>query len=204
MQKLYIKNEWAESGLRSIDDLKKIILAHKNMKDRCCNKNNKSYKHYGERGISVCHEWIDNRDAFISWSIVNGFCRDRSIDRIDNNLGYSPSNCRWVSMSIQQSNKRCYGKIFVDGQEMTIYEAIIKSGAKTKSEISRARKRISDRGVTTMSELSCSHLRSFRALNRENKCSICGRTDSCKWRANGTLCNTCYCAKLRRSKDAKI
>ena len=201
---MYIKQEWVENGLTSTLDLKKIVLAHKNMKDRCYNKNHSSYKHYGERGISVCDEWLNNRDAFIAWSLANGFSSKNTIDRINNDFGYAPDNCRWVSMSIQQSNKRCYGKIVLDGEEMTIYDAIIKSGAKTKSEVSRARKRISNYGVTSIKELSCLHLRSLRVGDRENKCLVCGRIESCKWRDDGALCNTCYCRKLRRSKAIQI
>lgn len=77
------------------------------MKSRCYDKNDiKKYSYYGGRGITVCEEWKNNFVNFQKWAEKNGYCDNLSIDRIDVNGNYEPSNCRWITMAEQQSNKR--------------------------------------------------------------------------------------------------
>jgi len=78
----------------------------KGIKKRCFNENSKDYKNYGGRGIIVCDEWKNNFLKFKEWSISNGYLEYLTIDRIDNNLGYSSKNCRWITNLEQQLNKR--------------------------------------------------------------------------------------------------
>lgn len=75
------------------------------IKKRCYNKNAINYKYYGERGIVVCDEWKNDTESFIKWSILNGYREELSIDRIDVNGNYEPSNCRWVDNYKQANNK---------------------------------------------------------------------------------------------------
>lgn len=76
------------------------------MKKRCYNKNNQDYKDYGGRGITICDEWLKDYTSFKKWAYANGFKENLSIDRIDVNGNYEPSNCRWVDSDIQSKNKR--------------------------------------------------------------------------------------------------
>lgn len=202
MQKLFIQKGFAELGLIKDKELKKIHLAYKNMKDRCYNIKNKAYSNYGGRGITVCSEWMNDRSSFVRWSIENGHSMDLSIDRVKNDEGYSPENCRWADLSTQLSNQRRYRTVNLDGKDMTIYEACIMAGAKDKSDFSRMRKRLSRYNVKSVAELSSNHLLSYRVLNRENKCSSCGITESCKWRSAGSKCNTCYCREKRKELNS--
>ncbi len=77
----------------------------RSMIDRCSNSNDKNYHHYGGRGISVCEEW-DDYVVFKEWALKYGYKEGLTIDRIDVDGNYEPSNCRWVDWNIQANNKR--------------------------------------------------------------------------------------------------
>ena len=89
---------------------KELFNIWQTMKSRCENKKRSNYARYGGRGITVCKEWRDY-STFRNWSMENGYNPDAAqwectIYRIDPNGNYEPSNCRWVNMSVQNSNKR--------------------------------------------------------------------------------------------------
>lgn len=76
-----------------------------NMKARCYNPNNKSYKYYGGKGVKICEEWKNDFWKFWDWSVDNGYADNLTIDRIDSDGDYKPENCRWVTMYEQNLNK---------------------------------------------------------------------------------------------------
>ena len=79
------------------------------MKGRCYNSNRPNYKGYGGRGITVCEEWKNNFMAFYTWAMASGYQEHLTIERINNDGNYEPSNCTWITMGEQSRNKR-WGK----------------------------------------------------------------------------------------------
>lgn len=89
-----------------MNQLRNILISRREgIMERCSNPNNANYKRYGGRGITVCQEWIDSPQAFVDWALANGFSPELQIDRIDNDKGYSPDNCRWVTARDNMRNR---------------------------------------------------------------------------------------------------
>lgn len=85
------------------------------MKERCYDKNHKSYHNYRGRGIIVCDEWLNSLDNFKNWSLANGFEDNLILGRKDINKDYTPNNCIWTTFENQQNNKTTTKKFSIDG-----------------------------------------------------------------------------------------
>lgn len=107
-----------------IDDRSSTKLYHVyySILQRCNNPKDKGYHYYGGRGIKcLFRDW----DEFRDWSLSHGYEHGLTIDRIDNNGNYEPSNCRWVPMAVNHENRRkssAYLRLFLDGKEYTLAE----------------------------------------------------------------------------------
>lgn len=110
-------------GCKSVERISRLNLSHGMtgtrlydiwvfMKHRCYNKNDSRYNGYGGRGIRVCDEWKDNFLEFQKWADESGYSDELTIDRIDVNGNYEPSNCRWATKEQQRNNTR--KTVFVD------------------------------------------------------------------------------------------
>lgn len=99
----------------------RIYRTWNGMKRRCEDKNDERYSSYGERGIKVCDEWQDVV-VFSEWALSNGYEEHLTIDRIDVNGNYEPSNCQWATWSEQAKNKRNSVRIEYDGKSQLIGE----------------------------------------------------------------------------------
>ena len=84
----------------------RIYRTWSKMKSRCNNPTDHCYPVYGGRGITVCQEWNDSFETFYEWAIRHGYTDELTIDRIDNDKGYSPDNCQWITLSANAGKQR--------------------------------------------------------------------------------------------------
>lgn len=101
----------------------------RSMRARCYNPNNKGYKNYGGRGIVVCDEWRESFVPFREWAINSGYTEEHdgrnkkfTIERINVNGNYEPSNCRWATAKEQANNKSCNHIFEYNGEAHTLAE----------------------------------------------------------------------------------
>ena len=109
IKKEMLRNKRTKHGAKTPNadnDLKRLYSIWKSMKTRCNNPNCKDYKDYGGRGIIICDDWLNSFDTFREWAVANGYNKSLSIDRVDVNGNYEPSNCRWATALEQAHNKR--------------------------------------------------------------------------------------------------
>ena len=100
----------------------RIYGIYKHIKHRCYLTTDKDYINYGKRGIIMCDEWKNNFQAFYDWAMSNGYTDELTIDRIDVNGNYEPSNCRWVTKEIQNKNTRRNINITYKGETHNVRE----------------------------------------------------------------------------------
>ena len=112
----YFKNKIKSCGCKNNDFIRRANSTHgfgktrlyktwTGMFQRTTNKNNQDYKNYGEKGVAVCKEWKDFV-VFRDWALSNGYDDTLTIDRINNDGNYEPSNSRWADRTVQNRNKR--------------------------------------------------------------------------------------------------
>lgn len=105
-----------ESKWRSDD---RLYRTWRHMLDRCENPRDKAYPLYGGKGVKICLEWHE-LEKFIQWALKNGYDDDKlTLDRIDVQGNYEPSNCRWITNEKQQSNKRNNSILVYNGMSRT-------------------------------------------------------------------------------------
>lgn len=100
----------------------RLYRIYYNMISRCYNTNNDQYINYGGRNIKICDKWLNDFNSFYNWSINNGYESDLTIDRIDNDCDYEPSNCRWTDIKTQSLNRRTNRYITYKNETLTIKE----------------------------------------------------------------------------------
>ena len=101
---------------------KRIKSIYDGMRKRCYDENKDNYDSYGGRGISVCKEWLNEFMIFYEWALNNGYSNELTIDRIENDGNYEPSNCRWATQEEQDYNKRNTVYLEIDGEYKNVLE----------------------------------------------------------------------------------
>lgn len=120
----------------------RIYNSYNGMMGRCYNKNNVRYDRYGGRGIKVCDEWRNNPDAFIDWALASGYKDGLTIERIDVNGDYCPSNCCWIPQAEQAKTRATNCYVEYCGDVLCLAEACRRSGVSYEAVLSRRRRRM--------------------------------------------------------------
>lgn len=116
----YIIRERLKSGKKNFRQYE----IWQSMIKRCYNDHCKAYPRYGGRGIKVCDEWKGSFEIFYEWAMNNGYESHLTLDRANNDDGYSPNNCRWVTYKVNENNRCNVRKITAFGETKTISEWI--------------------------------------------------------------------------------
>ena len=118
-----------------------LYKEYRSMVARCYRKNHKHYSLYGGRGITICDEWLSSPQAFYDWvESIGGRPKGYTLDRIDNSKGYSPDNCKFVSMHIQSRNKRSNIQITHNGVTKCLTDWALEYGINNETARSRYHK----------------------------------------------------------------
>lgn len=108
----------------------KLYTTWHNMKARCLNKKNYQYKDYGGRGITVSKIWAKSFISFYNWAMKNGWSPSLTLDRVDNNRGYYPTNCKFSTRNGQSRNQRSNHLITYNGLTLCCSEWADRIGIK--------------------------------------------------------------------------
>lgn len=100
----------------------RLYRCWQHMKHRCYRKDDENYSYYGGRGIIMCDEWKYNYENFSKWAIENGYKDNLTIDRIDCNGNYEPSNCRWITQKEQARNTRRNTFVYLEGKGFSMHK----------------------------------------------------------------------------------
>lgn len=123
----YQKERASESNRTHGLSKERLYFTWKDMRSRCQNPRSKEYANYGGRGILLCKEWEDYL-KFREWALSHGYQENLTIDRIDNDKGYCPENCRWATRTQQNRNMRRNHHVTYHGKDYIAAELARKAG----------------------------------------------------------------------------
>lgn len=156
---------------------KKLLQCRRDILRRCTDKSNKDYGRYGERGITVCDDWSDaehGSENFLRWALSSGWKKGLTIDRKDNNSGYSPDNCHWATSLEQSYNRRSNVSINLDIPTKVLQRILKIDGIRFRELLDEGKAAVEERLVASVSK-------DYLESNRDRKprlyrgcCPCCG------------------------------
>ena len=152
----------------------KLYRVYNSMRQRCLNPNNPNYKNYGERGIRICSDWLgeDGFANFYEWAVEKGYSDTvkTTLDRIDVNGNYEPSNCRWADYVTQANNMRNNRLITYQGETHTVSEWARITGLKVGTINSRLRRKKEIEQVLSPEKWAWQKERHKECMRRKEEC----------------------------------
>lgn len=118
----YLQERYSDGHLKTHGhSYDRIYSTWQGIKQRCLNTKCQAYDLYGGRGITICDSWL-SFENFYDWALKNGYADNLSIDRINVNGNYEPSNCRWANCETQNYNKRDTRRVEICGEKKTLLQ----------------------------------------------------------------------------------
>lgn len=124
------KKKISEKNKTHGESATRLYKIWRGMKVRCYLKTDQHYPDYGARGIVMCDEWSNSYESFRDWAYINGYQENLTIDRVDVDGNYEPSNCRWATVKEQANNKRDTIYLTYDGERKSLCEWASEIGMK--------------------------------------------------------------------------
>ena len=155
----------------------KLLQCRRDIIRRCTDKSNKDYGRYGERGITVCDDWSDaehGSENFLRWALSSGWKHGLTIDRKDNNSGYSPENCRWATSVEQAYNRRSNVSINLDVPTKVLQRILKIDGIRFKELLTSGKTEIEERLVAAVSKDYLDSNRDRKPRLYRGCCPCCG------------------------------
>ena len=155
----------------------KLLQCRRDIIRRCTDMKNKDYGRYGERGITVCDEWSDaehGAENFIRWALLSGWKHGLTIDRKDNNSGYSPENCRWATPVEQSYNRRSNVSVNLDVPTKVLQRILKIDGIRFRELLDEGQTAIEEKLVAAVSKDYLDNNRFRKPRLYRGCCPCCG------------------------------
>lgn len=171
----------------------RLMQCRRDILRRCTDPRNKDYGRYGERGITVCDDWSDpvnGRRNFLDWSLGSGWEPGLTIDRKDNNAGYSPGNCRWATSLEQSYNRRSNVSINLDIPSKVLQRILKIDGIRFRALLDEGQTAVEERLVDAVSKDYLDNTRDRKPRLYRGCCPCCGEPTTTVYRRkarNGKL-----------------
>ena len=154
-----------------------LLQCRRDIIRRCTDLRNKDYGRYGGRGITVCDDWVDPKNGaenFLKWAMNSGWKPGLTIDRKDNNSGYSPANCRWATSVEQAYNRRSNVSINLDVPTKVLQRILKIDGIRFRALLDEGRTAVEERLVDAVSKEYLDSNRDRKPRLYRGCCPVCG------------------------------